>query len=103
MPTYEHICQNGHEFEEFQSMVAPPVEVCPICGASAVRKISGGTGLIFKGSGFYITDYAKKNSSGKPVTTEKSIESKGSSTESTSDSAPKTTPSAPSTGSDSKQ
>lgn len=66
MPTYEHICQNGHEFEEFQSMVAPPIEVCPVCGAPAERKISGGSGLIFKGSGFYITDYAKKKTSGTP-------------------------------------
>lgn len=63
MPTYEHICQNGHEFEEFQSIVAPPIELCPICGAPAHRKISGGSGLIFKGSGFYLTDYVKKNSS----------------------------------------
>lgn len=44
-------------------MVAPPLETCPICGATAERKISGGSGLIFKGSGFYITDYAKKHSS----------------------------------------
>ncbi len=54
-------------------MVAPPIEVCPICGAAAERKISGGSGLIFKGSGFYITDYAKKHSadsSSKPKSSE---------------------------------
>ncbi|MBK6910469.1 MAG: zinc ribbon domain-containing protein [bacterium] len=60
MPTYDYRCTNGHEFEEFQSMVAPPLDVCPVCGAPAERMISGGSGLIFKGSGFYITDYVKK-------------------------------------------
>jgi putative FmdB family regulatory protein len=60
MPTYEYRCENDHHFEEFQSMVSPPIEVCPICGGKAERLISGGSGLIFKGSGFYITDYAKK-------------------------------------------
>ena len=62
MPTYEHVCENGHTFEEFQSIVAQPIEICPICGGRAERKISGGTGLIFKGSGFYINDYARKGS-----------------------------------------
>ena len=64
MPTYEYTCENGHEFEEFQSIVAPPIEICPICGVRASRKISGGTGLIFKGTGFYLTDYARKSHSG---------------------------------------
>jgi len=59
MPTYEYRCENGHHFEEFQSMVAAPIEVCPVCGGKAERLISGGSGLIFKGSGFYITDYGK--------------------------------------------
>ncbi|MBI5059777.1 zinc ribbon domain-containing protein [candidate division KSB1 bacterium] len=62
MPTYDYHCANGHRFEEFQSIVAEPLEVCPICGGRAEREISGGSGLIFKGSGFYITDYAKKHS-----------------------------------------
>ncbi|CAN5568561.1 hypothetical protein BH10PLA1_BH10PLA1_09840 [soil metagenome] len=59
MPTYEYICDAcGNEFEKFQSMTAPPVKVCPKCGKRKVRKlISAGAGLIFKGSGFYITDY----------------------------------------------
>lgn len=64
MPTYEYTCENDHAFEEFQSIVAAPLETCPICGARAWRKISGGTGLIFKGSGFYITDYARKGGGG---------------------------------------
>ncbi len=65
MPTYEYVCQNNHEFEEFQSMLDPAIEVCPVCGARAERRISGGTGLIFKGSGFYITDYGKKQGDSK--------------------------------------
>lgn len=57
MPTYEYRCPNGHEFEEFQRMSDPPVASCPVCGAEAERLLSAGAGLIFKGSGFYITDY----------------------------------------------
>lgn len=63
MPTYEYQCEHGHTFEEFQSIVAAPVEVCPVCGGKSDRKISGGTGLIFKGKGFYITDYARRGRS----------------------------------------
>jgi putative FmdB family regulatory protein len=77
MPTYEYDCENGHVFEEFQSIVAAPLELCPICGGRATRRISGGTGLIFKGSGFYLTDYARKNSSPaaeSPKPTEKKTE-----------------------------
>jgi putative FmdB family regulatory protein len=57
MPTYEYRCPKGHEFEEFQRMSDPPVAACPECGAQAERLLSAGAGLIFKGSGFYITDY----------------------------------------------
>lgn len=59
MPTYEYKCDAcGVEFERFQSMTAAPVKSCPACGKSRVRRlISCGAGLIFKGSGFYITDY----------------------------------------------
>lgn len=59
MPTYEYRCENGHEFERFQRMSEPPVDTCPTCGAPAERLLSGGGGLLFKGSGFYITDYRK--------------------------------------------
>jgi putative FmdB family regulatory protein len=59
MPTYEYACPSGHEFELFQKMSDKPRAKCPVCGKLAVRKISGGAGLHFKGSGFYITDYGK--------------------------------------------
>jgi putative FmdB family regulatory protein len=59
MPTYEYACAQGHEFELFQKMSDKPRAKCPECGSAAVRKISGGAGLHFKGSGFYITDYGK--------------------------------------------
>ena len=59
MPTYEFRCPNGHEFEHLHRRIsdAPTVMKCPECGAEAERLISGGAGLLFKGSGFYITDY----------------------------------------------
>lgn len=59
MPTYEYRCDAcGHEFELFQSIKASPVRKCPECGKLKVKRlISGGGGFIFKGSGFYITDY----------------------------------------------
>ncbi len=64
MPTYEYICRDcGYEFEEFQSITAPPISVCPKCRGKVEKKISAGGGLIFKGSGFYITDYKKKQTS----------------------------------------
>jgi putative FmdB family regulatory protein len=57
MPTYEYRCDNGHKFEQFQRMSEPPIDKCPVCGARAERLLSAGAGLLFKGSGFYITDY----------------------------------------------
>ena len=59
MPTYEYACPAGHEFEKFQKITEKPRARCPVCGKPATRKISGGAGLVFKGSGFYITDYGK--------------------------------------------
>jgi len=69
MPTYEYYCTKcKFEFEEFQSIAAEPIKQCPKCNGKVERKISGGTGLIFKGSGFYITDYKnKKPSTPKPT------------------------------------
>jgi putative FmdB family regulatory protein len=66
MPTYEYICGKcGHEFEAVRSMSAKPLRICPedLCGqkkwghGKVKKKISAGAGLLFKGSGFYITDY----------------------------------------------
>lgn len=57
MPTYEYRCANGHTFERVQRISDPPVDTCPECGEAAERMLSGGGGLLFKGSGFYITDY----------------------------------------------
>ncbi len=57
MPTYEYRCPEGHEFEKFQRMTDPPVAECPECGEEAERILSGGAGLLFKGEGFYTTDY----------------------------------------------
>ena len=61
MPTYEYLCKNcGHTFEEFQSMVEPPLVRCPSCGTDNLARVMGtGGGVIFKGSGFYLTDYRK--------------------------------------------
>ncbi|MBP1654267.1 MAG: Zinc ribbon domain protein [Bacteroidetes bacterium] len=61
MPTYQYQCRNcGHELEEFQSITEPPSTHCPQCNTeSLVRVLGGGAGLIFKGSGFYLTDYKK--------------------------------------------
>src|SRR5919108_959932 len=59
MPTYEYECPEGHTFEKFQRITDKPRAKCPVCGKAATRKISGGAGLVFKGSGFYITDYGK--------------------------------------------
>lgn len=59
MPTYDYECSAcGHEFELFQSITAKPQKKCPACGRSTAKRLIGtGAGLIFKGSGFYITDY----------------------------------------------
>ncbi len=59
MPTYEYRCPEGHEFEKFQKITEKPRTKCPVCGKPATRVISGGAGLVFRGSGFYITDYGK--------------------------------------------
>ena len=61
MPTYEFRCPDGHEFERFYRKISDAVAElpCPECGKPATRQLSGGAGLVFKGSGFYLTDYGK--------------------------------------------
>ena len=58
MPTYQYRCNEcSHEFSEFQSITAEPLSACPVCGGAVQRLISGGAGFLFKGDGFYTTDY----------------------------------------------
>ncbi len=91
MPIYEYQCSNcGHELDELQTMSEPPLVKCPNCGKDTLKRLIGtGGGIIFKGSGFYQTDYKNstketakttpaKDKDSKPVT--KSSESKGSKT-----------------------
>ena len=94
MPIYEYRCPEGHTFERFQSMTAPAPETCDVCGATPVELVLYPVAIHYKGSGFYTTDYGKK---------EKKDEAKS------SDSKPKdskpaeskpSSPSSPSTSSD---
>lgn len=73
MPTYEYKCPKGHLFEKFYPTITNKrTATCPMCGKKAERQLSGGGGLVFKGSGFYITDYKrageKKEGEGKTET-----------------------------------
>jgi putative FmdB family regulatory protein len=64
MPTYEYECTSSdcrHRFEAFQSIKARPLRKCPACGNTVKRLIGAGAGIIFRGSGFYITDYRSKD------------------------------------------
>ena len=62
MPTYDYKCVDcGYMFEKFQTMSAKLLKTCPSCDGHVERLIGAGNGLIFKGSGFYITDYKKNN------------------------------------------
>ena len=63
MPTYEYRCPKGHVFDKFFPQMTNRRRLkCPTCGQLAERQISGGAGLVFKGSGFYITDYKRAGS-----------------------------------------
>jgi putative FmdB family regulatory protein len=65
MPTYEYECKTcGHTFDAFQSMSDAVLKICPKCGKELRRIINGGSGVIFKGSGFYVTDKGGKTASG---------------------------------------
>ncbi len=62
MPTYEYeCCSCGYRFEEFQGIMDKPIRTCPRCQGEVKRLISGGGGLLFKGSGFYVTDYRSES------------------------------------------
>src|SRR3954466_9655966 len=60
MPIYEYRCPEGHTFERFQSMTAPPPEKCDVCDASPIEIVLYPVAIHYKGSGFYTTDYGKK-------------------------------------------
>jgi putative FmdB family regulatory protein len=87
MPTYDYKCKDcHHKFEAFHSMSAEPLTKCPKCGGRVERLIGTGAGVLFKGSGFYETDYrssgyrkdakADKSSSGTPKKDKKSASKK---------------------------
>jgi putative FmdB family regulatory protein len=106
MPTYEYKCEAcNHQFEKFQSITAAPLKKCPKCGKNKLRRLIGtGAGLIFKGSGFYITDYrsegyksAEKSDSekSKPAAETKSTESKSETPDAAAAPKPDTPPPAP--------
>jgi len=100
MPTYDYVCDAGHRFEMFQSMKDDALTECIECGSNARRLIGPGAGFLFKGDGFYITDYRSKDyqdkakadsskggaeSASKPSTDAKSAESKPAETKSSTD------------------
>jgi len=63
MPTYDYVCKNcGHEFERFQTITARAIRRCPNCGKVGLKRLIGvGAGIIFRGSGFYETDYRSES------------------------------------------
>ncbi|MCB9509199.1 MAG: zinc ribbon domain-containing protein [Deferribacteres bacterium] len=66
MPIYDYQCKScGHHEEVLQRMSEPPVAKCPNCGSEMQKQFSSNVGLQFQGSGFYITDYARKNNTAK--------------------------------------
>ncbi len=89
MPTYDYECRNcRHTFEAFQSIKDEPLRKCPKCGKSSLRRLfGGGLGIIFKGSGFYTTDYKRSSASTGGASTGGNGSSKSES-ESKSDSKP---------------
>ena len=100
MPTYDYKCDAcGNQFERFQSITAAPIRKCPSCGKSKVRRLIGpGAGLIFKGSGFYITDYrsegykdAAKKGEGGPTTASETKSDSPSPTSASTDAKPTAT------------
>src|SRR5690242_20632742 len=97
MPTYEFKCPNGHQFEKFSPTMNSDRRVkCPVCGKMAERQISGGAGLVFKGSGFYMTgdrwpgeQQADQRDEAKPAESKRAAEAKPESETKPADSAKK--------------
>jgi len=97
MPTYEYACTAcEHRFEEFQSITAKPLRKCPQCGKSSLKRLIGtGAGILFKGSGFYITDYRSegyKKAADSGTAKDKPSETKETKTEAKTESKPAATP-----------
>ncbi len=90
MPLYAYRCTNGHEFEVRQRFSDDPVEVCPQCGAE-VRRVITQVGVVFKGSGFYVTDNRNGKVAGKANGSGKSSEAKSDSAETEKSSSSGTT------------
>ncbi len=101
MPTYEYRCPDGHDFEKFtQRMSSAQSELpCPSCGMLAERRLSAGGGFLFKGSGFYITDYGKDGKKDQRAAESKSdgAKSDGAKSDGASSSASPAAPAKPST------
>ena len=83
MPTYDYLCKKcGHEFENFQPITAKPLKKCPACSKMQLQRLIGsGAGIIFKGTGFYQTDYPSESykqgqKAAKPKTPDKKTEAK---------------------------
>ena len=91
MPTYDYLCDGcGHKFEERQSFTADVLTVCPACGESKLRRLFGtGAAILFKGTGFYETDYRSESY--------KSAAGSDSAPAKPAENAPSTTPAAPAT------
>ena len=86
MPTYLYRCKScSHEFEELQKFSDEPLTICPSCKQPVLVRVIGSAGLVFKGSGFYLTDYKKNTASGSSSTEKESSETK-------SDTKPETKP-----------
>ena len=90
MPTYSYQCDDcSHAYEAFQKMTEDPHTVCPECKGRVQRLIGAGAGIVFKGSGFYVTDYKKPSSGGAESKSESKSESSGKSESSKSESSGK--------------
>ena len=88
MPTYEYKCKEcERSFEVFQSMKDEPLSVCPECGGSVRRILSGGAGVIFKGQGFYVTDKGKSAAKGAPGNSKPDVPAKKEATSTASSNA----------------
>jgi putative FmdB family regulatory protein len=103
MPLYEYECQaDGSRFEVIQKFSDPPVETCPNCGGP-VRRLISSPAIQFKGSGWYITDYAKKSSTEAGKDSKSTSSSSSESSTSKSDGASSTAPSSPASSTSDKK